>query len=739
MKNTHPRMAQAKAALRAALLVLAVLLALAWAWYTTAKAANEQPRYQIINDDYDHITAPIDPVQGLYQQIKAGPETPLYGVRLNLATYNKVVHGTLHVDLLDQSGTVLAGASADMTQVLDNTFMGLVFDHPVFPQKEESYQLHLYTEPAGPEDVVGLWAGPEKPGMALSDPLAKEPLKESAAIQYMIDYTGGVVSRFYWVPAILLAAAVLAGGWLIWRRAKAETVFCVAGLLIGMAFSLITPPLAAPDEYAHVAASYGLSNRLFGQQEWDEQGRLYMRPCDAPYMTAQSGEIGPFAYKTVAEHLLDTGCSNDASIPVEVKTPYPRVHLLYVAQTVGVTLARALGLGFYGMLWLGRLGNLAVYLLLVWLAVRHMPFGKDLLSCVALLPMSMQLAASFSTDALVLGVCFAFTAMTLEAMAQPGMLRRGQTIGILLLSAALGPCKAVYVVLLALVWLIPKEKFAKPLMAWLFRLGSLGAALVGWLAYNFGTVAYLFRDVTLMGLPILLALGVLAAGGLWYAVRRWGKSKWFRIGVCVALCLVLAVGMLLVGKGWLHMAGTLTPEEVAASIQPNGESIYTYSVGYTLRHLPAAARLLITTLTQDGPLILQEVLGTRLSEPIVYTVEVSWLCTVGLVLVLAAACLRTQEEPRRLPGAKAWVLGGVFAAAVLLIVAASFTWTPINMQHLFGLQGRYLLPVLPVLLLCLGENSSFFKKHISGGGVRLAGMALTAVAALQGLCLYAAA
>lgn len=728
---------QRRRALLGLLLVLATLLALGWGWYTTSAAAADQPAYQIINDDYDRVVQPLNQTEGVIQQLPVDPSMPLYGVRLNFTTFNQVVHGTLYADLLDEAGNLLASASCDMTQVLDNTFLGLVFDHPVFPQENTVWQLHVYTQPATEQDVIGLWAGPQKEKMALTGSIDPEDAQASAALQYMVDYTGSVVGRFYWAPALLLAAAVLLGGLLIARHAHAQTVFAVAGALLGLAFSLITPPLAAPDEYAHVAASYSMANRLTGQPDYNEEGKLYMRPCDAAHMTDVTGDAGPFVYKAVAEHLLDGGHANTADTAVKVSAPYAPVHPLYAAQTLGVLLARALGLGFYGMLWIGRLANLALYLVLGWLALRWMPFARDLALCVALLPMSIQLAASFSPDAFVLGICLALTALALRCIQQQKPISRSQITGLVLLCLALGPCKAIYVVLIALCWLIPKEKFSSIRSAWFFRVGCLAAAMAGWLAYNIRTVAYQFRDVTLSGLPLLAAAALVLGFGLRWALRRWGRNRAFRISLCIGLAAVLVMVAGLAAFGLLHVGGQITPEELAQSIQPNGESVYTFSIGYLLRNLPTAVRLVINTVTEQAPLILQELLGTRLSEPIVYTVEASWIYTLCLVLVLIAAALRVQQEERRLPGIRAWVLGGTALAALLLVTAACFTWTPINMQHLFGVQGRYLLPVLLPALLCLGENSAFCKKRSCTGGIRLACLALTALVALQGMGIYA--
>ena len=68
------------------------------------------------------------------------------------------------------------------------------------------------------------------------------------------------------------------------------------------------------------------------------------------------------------------------------------------------------------------------------LAVRSAPFGKRLFAAAALLPMTLHLAASFSRDSVLLGLCFAFTALVLDAVCGDGPLPRRE----LLLLAGMG-------------------------------------------------------------------------------------------------------------------------------------------------------------------------------------------------------------------------------------------------------------------------------------------------------------
>ena len=74
---------------------------------------------------------------------------------------------------------------------------------------------------------------------------------------------------------------------------------------------------------------------------------------------------------------------------------------------------------------------------------------------------------------------------------------------------------------------------------------------------------------------------------------------------------------------------------------------------------------------------------------------------VALYLLLAYAALSAQNG--KLPTGRLRGFGAAAAVlSCLLAVAGCLLWTPTHYETLYGLQGRYFLPVLPALLLtCL--------------------------------------
>lgn len=739
--------------LAGAAVTLAAALCLAWVGYSLHHACKNVSQYEIVHDAYVEKQGlyPADPAAGLTQVLRTEPGVTLYGVRLMFVTGGRVAQGSLTVQMLSGE-TLLATSVSDMTALLDGAFVDILFDRPVVMQQGQAYRLAITAAPAAPEDAVGLVYGEgamADPALPLADALSPDQPGRTAALQYITNYTGTRFALKAFAPLAALVLLAVAGGWwlLFVKRAKAHWSFAYLAALLGLAFALVTPPLAGPDEYVHAAGAYALASQLTGQagveSAYDENGvyrsQLAMRACDAPHMRAVSGEIGAIAYKEMADGLFSAGNSGALTTAVSVRAPYNVQPVQYLPQALGMLLARALGLGFYAMLLLGRLANLAVYVALAALAVRFAPAGKNIFFAVGLLPMCLALAGSLSADTAVLGLAFLLSALCLRGACEQRAMSLGAQACVLVLAALLAPAKAIYILLVGLCFFIRPENLGGRARSRAYKGLVCAAALGGWVLANGATVAYMFRSVDVERLTLALTpLAVLAALAA-MAWLRWRKSPAFRrgavIGGAVLAAVLAAVAVWVAGNS----GEALTPEEYAAGIQPNGESVYVFSAGYIISHLPQTFKLLANTLGRELPTYLQGLVGALPGEPIVYGLEISWTLTLGLLLVLLASCLRRQGQPPRLHGRGRWLLGGVCLGVTALMVLANVSWTPINSATVFGIQGRYLLPVLPLALLLLGECDTVCLKRDSSRGLRFCSAALAAATALESLVLFATA
>ena len=104
---------------------------------------------------------------------------------------------------------------------------------------------------------------------------------------------------------------------------------------------------------------------------------------------------------------------------------------------------------------------------------------------------------------------------------------------------------------------------------------------------------------------------------------------------------------------------------------------------------------------QNGDHYIRTLVGGSLGY---YTMDLAWGWVAALYLLLAWAALPAKGEalPGRRARAALLVLGGLCCA---LSVAGCLTWTPTYSETLYGLQGRYFLPVLPAMLAALAPRS----------------------------------
>ena len=731
--------------LAAALAAWCTVLLCRWVGYDLQERLGNTPSYEIINDDYSQI---IDiPAKGLTQAMPLKAGQPFYGVRFKFSTHGQLYKsGMTMVEAYNEAGEQILFAAGNFLNIWDDTFTEFTCNEPYIPDHDETLTIRLYNESAW-DGPLGVWASEgEVSGMPLSV-TDGDTLNATMAMQRVSDFTGS------WPAALAarlqkpLAAAVFIAVLLAMLHAPLYLFVPAVGLALGVTFTYVTPALVAPDEYTHLAAAYELASTWSGQTAADEDGNLLLRECDAAHFGTKTGDIGVLAYKNEAiAETSEPGSPDVLTTHSEVKTGQGSGS--YLAQALGIRLARAQGKNFYTMLLYGRLANLILYLLLAALAVWLAPTSLcGLFACVALLPMPLQLAASLSPDAAVLGLVFSFTALCLRLRGEKAVW--WQKILLIVLGGLTAPGKAIYLPVILLCLLIPAENLTydeNPTVKFLgeelpggccIHAATLVLAFCFWLAANLNAVAYAARD---MNTTVLVTAAAAAAVLLVLALAAYLKLHkrpkvffWCK----VAFAAVLVVGAVGGVYAVSHMGGGLDPDQLTMTY-PNGDSIWTFSFGYICRNIPATVKLLLRTLPEQGALWLQGLLGTTLGEPIVYRIDVSWLLGVGLLLAVLAAALPRQDEPALLGRRSKAGTAGICLCVVLAVLAAALNWTPINYQTIFGLQGRYLLPILPLALLLVKSSKKLALRRDASHAAALCTSTLTMLTLLQGFGLYAA-
>ncbi|MCL2539369.1 MAG: DUF2142 domain-containing protein, partial [Oscillospiraceae bacterium] len=446
---------------------------------------------------------------------------------------------------------------------------------------------------------------------------------------------------------------------------------------------------------------------VYGVNEQKSRNSLTVRAGDEMFLRSYDFDATDvFAYQEVYEGLLDSAPEGD-SVLISARKGSGVFPLMYFPQALGIILARLIGAGRVGLLFLGRFANLVFYSLTVMLAIKHMPFMKHALFIAALMPMCMQLAASFSYDAYVISLCFLFTALVFRLVFENGQMAFKVFIWPALTALLIAPAKAVYFPVLLLLFLIPAAKFPnKRFVA--ARLVVLVAAVFLWSAFNLETLKA-------------------AAGTL----------KTQQPSASFARSPENAGEPASVGNAALHLPGYTEGQAEFSSakdpvypVRDNNEAYQRFTLGYVLRHIPQTLMLTARTFWEQCPLWLQGLVGGRLGEIIAIEIEINWLFVLGLAVLLLASSLADNSDAYVLQKRERRFSLLISLLVFLLFFFGCVTWTPINYDTVFGVQGRYFIPVLPLALLAFRGDNLRFKRQASKG-LCFAALALTALSALQ--------
>lgn len=463
---------------------------------------------------------------------------------------------------------------------------------------------------------------------------------------------------------VCLVVAFLLSGRRIALRIKVmfgEHVAFVATLLtLGIMYMTVFSPGNVPDEMFHFNSTYKYSNMLLGQDYGDDF--ISMRGDDIVFQhEVMSAGLSRDAYDSTVSHFAPFVTDGEYK-PYSVNSTYPissNVPQQRVPAAIGISIAKLLHLGSVPLFFMGRLFNLLYTGSLIVAAVYIAPFGKNIIKTISLLPMTLHLLSSYSYDAASLGFAFLFTALMLKSICSEGPITRAEMISLAIVSFLLGPCKAIYVILLLGVCLIPSSRFSSRQKAILYK-------------------------VTVVLLPI--------------------------IGVAA-----LRVPSLLESTGMTV---------VSTALDQRGEEFGTF---YTLSDLlfqPIMAILLILrSFDHFGGQWIMEMVGGSLGWFQSEIAAPTYLVYAFVVLVLISS-IRAYDDSGLISRRQKIVI--VFLCALIIlaaVVALAISWTFNWEQIIFGVQGRYFLPVLPLVCLSIRMPHLKFEREI-GTGLLLAGLTL---------------
>ena len=458
--------------------------------------------------------------------------------------------------------------------------------------------------------------------------------------RFLYGWYGGLM-----VFAVLVLAAV---GYLflVRRDYGLARIFPAAAMGIGLMYMVVLPPLSAPDEVSHYISAYQLSSRLMGRTARAEDERVFIRAQDV-FIEDLTGVMDYEAVEDGGKTAVVLGQKLEEGTYRTIKerglgsTGEDGTVMSYqmpVRTTPLAYVPQAMGIALGRMLGLGGLG-----LLFLGRLFNLMFFTAMGCLTIRRMPFGREVAAGA-----------ALLPMTLHLAAS----------------------------------------FSYDVM--IIALSGYFTAVCLYLAYKAERVRV--RDVAALALvmavmgPCKMVYGVIAGLCLLIPVKKfggWGRWTASAAGVLGAF----AAAMAAVNLGTVSMYTQAEDSYIAWA----GETGYTFA---ELLHRPLhVLKMCYDTLAWKGTQLFEGMIGGSLGnqDPVLNTptVIILALCTILVVLALK----KPGEEVMFSTGNRLWI----WFLALLLLGALMFSmllaWTPRSASMIEGVQGRYLLPFLPAVLL----------------------------------------
>ena len=241
---------------------------------------------------------------------------------------------------------------------------------------------------------------------------------------------------------------------------RVELLFVLFLLIFGIPMIVLIPPGAGYDEEDHLVRVWELSALSF------IPGQLSPRELQYPilfrdFSYRQQGSLGvienEFWQKYARASFYEYGIVRRE---IDTKSVYSPALLLPQANVLRL-FGRDTSVPALTVFYACRFASLVSYLVLVWVAIRLIPFGKWILTVLALTPMALFQATTISPDAISNGIGFLFIAGSLRA-AQFKEIDWKEVLGLLLLAFLLFLAKLNLVPLILLPFLIiPPARFTQ--------------------------------------------------------------------------------------------------------------------------------------------------------------------------------------------------------------------------------------------------------------------------------------
>ena len=409
------------------------------------------------------------------------------------------------------------------------------------------------------------------------------------------------------------------------KNIKVENIFLITIPVICLFYIICMPTFKNHDEIYHWYRAYEVSTgKLMEEVDGDTLGTIL--PQSISDVTTDDWQS--ITYAKVRDSLnAELDKENTALLYSETSAVYSFVQ--YIPQAIGIFITRIFTDKVLLLAYGGRIINMVFSIILIYFAIKKIPFGKKILLLLSFIPIAIEGFSSLSPDAMTISMAFFYIAYILSlAFSKENHIIDGKKIAIFtVLSVIMAMCKIVYLPLILLLFIIPKEKFKNEKK---------------------------IKNIFIIGaIAVVLNLIWLMVAGIYLSHFREGDSS------------IQVISILTNPIKYL--------QNCLYTVNLNGQE-YIYSMF-------------------GGELGWGELVQLNSIVPYI-------LCFILIWITITDQTIKDKFKLYQ----KLWITIAAIAVVGLIFTSLYVQWTTIGSDSVLGIQGRYFIPILPLVALLIGSQ-----------------------------------
>ena len=235
-----------------------------------------------------------------------------------------------------------------------------------------------------------------------------------------------------------------------------EKCYLISAIIVYFLFLLLLPLFTAHDELYHWFRAYEVSEGRLLSEVNDNKAYSHL-PISV--IQINNEKLRNIDYRSIKESLEVK--SDDAQTLYDMRTVAVYSPVQYLPQATGIFIARKITNRTLIMAYFGRIFNALFAIVMIYFAIKIIPFGKRIIYTIAFLPIAIEGFTSLSADAITVSTAILFISYILMLVYDNKIktIRKRDIFILFALCSILAFCKIVYIPLIFLCFLIPKNKY----------------------------------------------------------------------------------------------------------------------------------------------------------------------------------------------------------------------------------------------------------------------------------------